>query len=94
MPQRIINLGAWEFVSFVQGNLKHETNDKQIILLIKNTQTEETKIINIRIDPWKRIDRTKPFKVPERVFVIEGSVARPPKTALPREFSDDKIKCI
>ena len=36
----------------------------------------------IKTDPWKRIERDKrPFNLAERIFVIAGNVAQPPKKA-------------
>ena len=61
IPQRIINLGAWEFVSFVNGNLMHshsgdlEDTSQQILFLVKHPRTEQMKLVYIQADPWKFI---------------------------------------
>lgn len=67
---------------------------KQITFLVRHRQSKEVKLVMLKVDPWKVIDRSLYFDLPETFFVIEGNVAQPPKTALPGEYSDDKIKSI
>ena len=57
IPQMIINLGSWEFVSFVDGSLEKISITKQIIFLVK--KGAEVKTVMIKADPWKRIGRTE-----------------------------------
>ena len=61
-------------------------------MLVKHSTTEEVKLVIIKIDPWKPIESGEPFDLPETIFVVEGNVAPPPKSAKPREYSSDKIR--
>ena len=95
MPQRIITMYGYEFVSFVQGAMQRDTIAKQIIFLARSkTNAKELKLVIIEIDPWKAIKSDEPFDLPETCFIIQGHVAQPPKTVCPREYSDDKIRDI
>ena len=51
-------------------------------------------MVIIKADPWKKIDMIDPFNLPETIFVVEGNVAQPPKSATPLEYSNDKIRSI
>ena len=75
IPQRIINLGTYEFVSFVQGAFERTTTSKQILLLVRKNNTQEVRLVMIKADPWKPIDRGEPFDMPENFFVIDGTIA-------------------
>ena len=75
IPQRVISLGKYEFVSFVQGAFERTDINKQIVFLVKHDKTGETKMAVIKIDPWKAINTNKAFDMPETVFVFEGNVA-------------------
>ena len=49
----------------------------------------------IKLDPWKRIDKEKPFDEPESIFYYNGSVKLPvegDELFEPKLFSADKIK--
>ena len=58
IPQRIINLGNWEFVAFVHGTLDKPDITKSILMLVKNSVDNGLRLVMIKVDPWKRIDRT------------------------------------
>ena len=39
IPQRSIHLGNWEFIAFVDGQIKFQDTRKQILMLVKNRST-------------------------------------------------------
>ena len=43
------------------------------MLLVRNRQDSKIKLIIISIDPWKELDFSKKFDVPENVFVVKNS---------------------
>ena len=95
IPQRIIHLGLWEFVSFVEGNFKRNDTSIQILFLVKHARTSRVKLVYILADPWKNIDMHKPFNMPETIAVIQGDVGHQPSQVMdPLEFSTDKIRNI
>ena len=51
------------------------------------------KLLMIELDPWKNIDRKKPFNEPETVFEFTENVSKEPDYFFfPRKFSPDKIR--
>ena len=42
-------------------------------MLVKKGQ--EVKLLIIKVDPWKRIERNEVHYLPESIFVIQGNVA-------------------
>ena len=62
----------WELISFVNGRFSFNDTRKQIIMLVKNRETQKIKLRAIFIDPWKDIDLTKPFDEPENIFQVKS----------------------
>ena len=79
----MIHLHDWEFVSFVKGNFEEADLCKQIMLLVKSRQDSKIKLIIISIDPWKELDFSQRFDVPENFFVVKNS-----NIFLPRSIDD------
>ena len=73
IPQRSIHLGQWEFISFVKGDFEETDLRKQIIMLVRHTETKEIKLVMIFVDPWKDINFTEVFDLPENVFEVRHS---------------------
>ena len=94
MPQRVLNLDQWEFIRFVHGSNERTQTDCKIHFLVK--QNGQVRLMMIKLDPWKRIDKYTPFFEPESVFLFSGKVSLPTDVQdfMPRLFSDDKIKNI
>ena len=95
IPQRILHLDDWEFIRFVHGSNERNQTDCKIYFLVRRPR--EVRLMMIKLDPWKRIDRNEPFLEPESIFRFEGNVTLPNKeheNLLPKFFSDDKIKNI
>ena len=47
----------------------------------------------IELDPWKSIDRDKPFEELETIFEFQDNISRAPNHfAYPRHYSADKIR--
>ena len=62
---------------------------------MKDLKTNEVNLAIIFIDPWKHIDRNKPFDVPENVFVVGNSrIKIPEDRSSPNKFSYDKIRSV
>ena len=77
IPQRLIYLEHWEFVSFVHGNYEDSDTRKQIVMLVKNRALGKMKLLNLFIDPWKNINFSDPFDVPENFFVAQTDIPQP-----------------
>ena len=95
IPQRVVNLGDWEFISFVHNSNENIQEDCKINFLVSNKGRIQLQMI--RLDPWKRIDKDKPFDEPETIFEYNSIVNFP--TAKddcfkPNLFSNDKLKNI
>ena len=47
----------------------------------------------IELDPWKLIDRDKPFEELETIFEFQDNISKAPHHfAYPRHYSPDKIR--
>ena len=94
MPQRILNLGESEFISFVQGSNERSLTDCRIHFLVKHKS--KIKLMMIKLDPWKRIETKEvPFNEPESIFLFNGTVSLPKvgkEEFKPKLFTADKIK--
>ena len=75
MPQRKLHLGAWEFISFVQGGNERDQADASILILVKSKYI--VRLMMIRLDPWKRLDINKVYNEPEAVFMFIDDVRLP-----------------
>ena len=88
-------LENWEFISFVEGDFDKADTRKQILMLVRDIETKEINLAIFFIDPWKDIDRVKPFDVPEHVFVVSNSNIKLPEDKLcPNMYSCDKIRSV
>ena len=83
IPQRLIHLRDWEFVSFVKGNFEDADLCKQVMLLVKNRKENKIKLIVISIDPWKAIEFYNEFDIPENIFFVKNS-----NISFPRSIDD------
>ena len=55
----------------------------------------EMKLIMIFIDPWKDIDFSEPFDLPENIFIVKNSNVFLPRSAdKPNMYSIDKIRAV
>ena len=58
MPQKVINLGEWEFVSFVNHTLMCEqklfgkTHEKNCDIMLLVERKGKTRLISYKSDPW------------------------------------------
>ena len=66
IPQRLVNLGKYEFVAFVENDLNLHSSSTTIMMLVRDTDSQRIplplKLIMIVIDSWKRIDREMAFE--------------------------------
>ena len=95
IPQRIVNLGDWEFISFVHNSNENIQEDCKINFLVGNKG--RIKLLMIRLDPWKRIDKETPFDEPETIFEYNEYVNLPTKKDecfKENLFTNDKLKNI
>ena len=94
IPQRIIHLGAMEFVAFVADDYDKTDISKQIMILVKDVE-RNLRLLMFKLDPWKRIDREEVFDLSESCFIFDGNVAQPYSSQEnARRFTGDKIKDI
>ena len=90
-----MHLYNWEFISFVEGDFDLADTRKQILMLVRDLETEEINLAIFFIDPWKNIDRDNPFDVPEHVFVVSNSnIILPEDKSCPNMYSYDKIRSV
>ena len=66
-----------------------------MIVRNRNSQMLEMKLVMIFIDPWKDINFSEPFDLPENIFVVKNSnVFLPRSTERPNMYSVDKIRAV
>lgn len=64
-------------------------------MLVRHTETKEIKLVMIFIDPWKDINFTEVFDLPENVFEVKHSnISLPKSTEYERMYSPDKIRAV
>ena len=64
-------------------------------MLVRHTETKEIKLVMIFIDPWKDINFTEEFDLPENVFEVRHSnISLPKSTEFERMYSPDKIRAV
>jgi hypothetical protein len=68
-------LDKWEFVSFVHGNFEDADVRKQIVMLVRSRELKKMKLVVLFVDPWKDIEFSKPFDIPENFFAAKTEIA-------------------
>ena len=64
-------------------------------MLVRHTDTKEIKLVMIFIDPWKDINFTEVFDLPENIFEVKYSnIFLPRKEKFERMYSPDKIRAV
>ena len=77
IPQRIVHLGQWKFMTFVHSSFDSTNTSRQILFLCQNEDRKQ-RLFMIELDPWKRIDRKVNFDQPEAIINFDGDVAKAP----------------
>ena len=75
IPQRSVFLDKWEFVAFVHGNFEDADVRKQIVILIRHRNLKKMKLLVLFVDPWKDVEYSEPFDIPENFFTTLTEVA-------------------
>ena len=100
MPQRIIHLEQWEFVSFVNHTqmveqkcfLRDKETNCDIMLLVRHALTKKTRLMSFKSNPWLQFheqpnDADKDI-YKEALFLLSGTV---PNMPTEDAFSGEKI---
>ena len=79
----------------MKGNFEDADTRKQIIMLVRHNVSKEIKLVMIFIDPWKDINFSEPFDLPEHIFVVKNSSIFLPKSVFyDNMYSSDKIRAV
>lgn len=66
-------------------------------MIVRNRSSPllEMKLVMIFIDPWKDIEFSEPFDLPENIFIVKNSnIFLPRSTDKPNMYSIDKIRAV
>ena len=81
-------------MAFVHGNFEDFDVRKTIVMLVRNRYLKKMRILVLYADPWKDIDHSKPFDMPEHFFTTSTNIAKPVEEDHEARciFLNDKIK--